>query len=89
MRRLPLLIVVGAISFLSAILTFVPRVDAQTNPTASDTTAVVGPGVKEKIGPRTISKAIINEASRLKNDAAGWEKKLQEPEVDLDLKKSQ
>jgi hypothetical protein len=89
MRRLPLLIVVGATSFLSSILTFDPRVEAQTSSTASDATAIVAPGIKEKIGPSTISKAIINEASRLKSDAAGWEKELQELEVDLDLKKSQ
>jgi len=89
MRRLPLLVVVSVTSFLLPIVTFNPRVDAQTNPTAPDETAVVSPGIKEKIGPRTISKAVINEASRLKNDAAGWEKELQVLEVDLDLKKSQ
>lgn len=72
------------------------QVDAQTSATAtgnrkdsSNATAVVAPGVKDKVDVRTISKTIFNEASRLKNDAAGWDQKLQELELDLDLKKRQ
>ena len=95
MRRLRLLIVTGAIAFLSSILILDPQVDAQTSPTATDdredlpdATAVVAPSVKDKIDLSTISKAIVNEASRLKNDAAGWDQKLQELKLDLDLKKN-
>ena len=95
-RRLRRLIVAGAVAFLSSILILDPQVDAQTSPTAtgdpedsSDTTAAVAPRVKDKVDLSTISKAIVNEASRLKNDAAGWDQKLQELELDLDLKKNQ
>lgn len=95
-RRLRRLIVTGAIPFLSSILILDPQVDAQTSATAtgnrkdsSNATAVVAPGVKDKVDVRTISKTIFNEASRLKNDAAGWDQKLQELELDLDLKKRQ
>ena len=94
-RRLRLLIVTGTIAFLSSILILDSQVDAQTSPTATDdredspdATAVVAPSVKDKIDLSTISKAIVNEASRLKNDAAGWDQKLQELELDLDLKKN-
>jgi len=94
-RHLRLLIVAGAIAFLSSILILDPHVDAQTSPTvtgdredSSDATAVVAPSVKDKnLHLSTISKAIVNEASRLKNDAAGWDQKLQE--LELDLKKNQ
>jgi hypothetical protein len=95
-RRLRRLIVTGAIAFLSLVLILDPQVDAQTSPTAtgdredsSDATAVVAPSVKDKIDLSTISKAIVNEASRLKNDAAGWDQKLQKLELDLDLEKNQ
>jgi hypothetical protein len=96
MRRLRLLIVTGAIAFLSSILILDPQVDAQTSPAAigdredsSDATGAVAPRVKNKVDLSTISKAIVNEASRLKNDAAGWDQKLQELESDLDLKNNQ
>ncbi len=95
-RRLRQLIVTGAIAFLSSILILDPQVDAQTSAIAtgnredsSNATAVVAPGVEDKVDVRTISKTIFNEASRLKNDAAGWDRKLQELELDLDLKKRQ
>jgi hypothetical protein len=59
-----------------------PRVDAQTIPNV--TGAVVAPSVKDKnLGLSIISKAIVNEASRLKNDAAGWDQKLRKLELDL------
>ena len=95
-RRLRRLIVAGAVAFLSSILIFDPQVGAQTTPTAtgdredsSDATAVVAPRVKDKIDLSAISKAIVNKASLLKDDAAGWDHKLQELELDLDLKKNQ
>jgi hypothetical protein len=84
LRRLRLLLVAVAIASLSSILILKPQVDAQTGPTAA-----VAPKVKDKIDLSTISKAIVNEASRFKNDAAGWDQKLQELEFDLDLKKNQ
>jgi len=93
-RRLPLLIVAGSITLLSSILVVDRQVDAQTSQTAtghredsSDLTAVVNSGVKDKIDLGTISKAIVNEASRLKNDVVGWDQKLHELDLDLDLKK--
>jgi hypothetical protein len=50
--------------------------------------AAAAPNVKDKnFDPSTISKAIVDEVSRLKNDAAGWSEKLQE--LELDLKKNQ
>ena len=65
------------------------QVDAQTSPPASDAredasdaTAVVAPSVKDKnLHLSTISKALVNEASRLKN--AVGDQKLQELELDL------
>ena len=93
-RHLRLLTVAGAIAFLSSILILGLQAYAQTSPLAtgarkdSDATAVAAPSVKDKNLPlTTISKAIVNEASRLKNDAAGWDQKLQE--LALDLKKNQ
>jgi hypothetical protein len=93
-RHLRLLTVAGAIAFLSSILILGLQAYAQTSPPAtgarkdSDATAVAAPSVKDKNLPlTTISKAIVNEASRLKNDAAGWDQKLQE--LELDLKKNQ
>jgi hypothetical protein len=93
-RRLRPLIVSGSITFFSSILILDPQVDAQTSQTAtghredsSDVTAVVDAGVKDKINLSTISKALVNEASRLKNAVAGWDQKLGELDLDLDLKK--
>jgi DNA repair exonuclease SbcCD ATPase subunit len=70
-------------------------VDAQTSPTAaekrdgpSSEATAIAPKVKDKnFYLSAISKAIVDEASRLKNDAAGWGQKLQE--LDLDLSKNQ
>jgi len=50
--------------------------------------AAAAPNVKDKnFAPSTISKAIVDEVSRLKDDATGWSEKLQE--LELDLKKNQ
>ena len=50
------------------------------------------PNVKDQ-SPSTISKAMVHETARLKDDATGWAHKLQELELDLklqlDLKKNQ
>jgi hypothetical protein len=95
MRRLHRLIIPAAIAFLWSILILDPQVNAQKNPTAtggredsSNTTATVPPRVKDNVDLSTISKAIVNEASRLKTMLLGG-KKLQELEFDLDLKKNQ
>jgi hypothetical protein len=54
--------------------------------------AAAAPNVKDQ-SPSTISKAMVHETTRLKDDAAGWAHKLQELELDLklqlDLKKNQ
>jgi len=93
-RRLRPMIVAGSITFFSSILILDPQVDAQTSQTAtghgedsSDVTRVVDPGVKDKINLSTISKALVNEAARLKTAVARWDQKLGELDLDLDLKK--
>jgi hypothetical protein len=91
------LIVAGAVvAFFSSILILDPQLRAQTSPTAtggrkdsSDATAAVAPKIQDKIDLSSISRAIGNEASLLKDDAVGWDERLQELEVDLDLKKRQ
>ncbi len=54
--------------------------------------AAAAPNVKDQ-NPSTIAKALVHEATRLKDDATGWGHKLQELELDLnlqlDLKKNQ
>ena len=54
--------------------------------------AAAAPNVKDQ-SPSTISKAMVHETTRLKDDATGWAHKLQELELDLklqlDLKKNQ
>ena len=96
MRHRRAVIVAGTIALLSPMLTLHSRVYAQTEgpmatgkrDAASGTEAAAASSLKDKnFDPSTISKAIIDEASRLKNDAAGWSQKLQE--LDLDLKKNQ
>jgi hypothetical protein len=72
------------------------NVDAQsgspTTVTPSVPPAATAPDVKDQV-PSTISKAIVQETTRLKDDATGWAHKLQELELDLKLqlglKKSQ
>jgi hypothetical protein len=54
--------------------------------------APAAPNVKDQ-SPSTISKTMVHETTRLKDDATGWAHKLQELELDLklqlDLKKNQ
>jgi hypothetical protein len=73
------------------------NVDAQSrSPTTTATPSVpptaTAPNVKDQ-SPSTISKAMVHETTRLKDDATGWAHKLQELELDLKLqlglKKSQ
>ena len=96
MRHRRAVIVAGTIALLSPMFTLHSRVYAQAEgpmatgkrDAAPGTEAAAAPSLKDKnFDPSTISKAIIDEASRLKNDAAGWSQKLQD--LDLDLKKNQ
>src|SRR6478736_4048441 len=73
------------------------NVDAQsgspmTTVSQAPSAAAVAPNVKDQ-SPSTISKAMVHETARLKDDATGWAHKLQELELDLklqlDLKKNQ
>jgi hypothetical protein len=93
MRLMSALIFAGAVTAVSSILNY-SRVDAQTGSTAAN-----GPEISSKASTAVadikdrnfdlsiISKAIVDEASRLKNDAAGWHQKIQE--LELDFNKSQ
>jgi len=60
--------------------------------THGSSATVAAPNVKDQ-SSSTISRALVNEATRLKDDATGWVHKLQELELDLnlqlDLKNSQ
>jgi cell division protein ZapA (FtsZ GTPase activity inhibitor) len=90
MRLTGALIFAGAIASVSSILNY-SCVDAQTNSTAasgrdaSSKAAVAGTAdTKDKnFGLNAVSKAIVDEASRLENDVAGWDRKMQELELDL------
>jgi hypothetical protein len=73
------------------------NVDAQsgtpmTTVTQAPSAAAAAPNVKDQ-SPSTISKAMVQETARLKDDATGWAHKWQELELDLklqlDLKKNQ
>jgi hypothetical protein len=72
------------------------NVDAQSGSPMTAVTqapsAASAPKVKDQ-SPSTISKAMVHETARLKDDATGWAHKLQELAVDLklqlDLKKNQ
>src|SRR6476660_1529162 len=73
------------------------NVDAQSGSpmatvTQAPSAAAAAPNVKDQ-SPSTISKAMVHETARLKDDATGWAHKLQELELDLklqlDLKKNQ
>ena len=93
MRLIGVLIFAGAVTSVSSILSY-SRVDAQTRSTAAS-----GPNISSKASAAAadikdknfdlsiISKAIVDEASTLKNDAAGWDQKIQE--IELDFNKSQ
>lgn len=96
MRQRRAVIVAGTIALLSPTFILPARVFAQTEgPMATgkrDTTAgaegAAAASLKDKnFDPSTISKAIVDEASRLKNDAAGWSQKVQD--LDGDLKKNE
>jgi hypothetical protein len=73
------------------------NVDAQsgervTTVTQAPSVAAAAPNVKDQ-SPNTISKILVHETMRLKDDATGWAHKWQELELDLklqlDLKKNQ
>jgi hypothetical protein len=69
-----------------------PAGSPMTTATQAPSAAAAAPNVKDQ-SPSTISKAMIHETTRLKDDATGWAHKLQELELDLnlqlDLKKNQ
>ena len=77
--------VVVAVLLFSLTLIWDARADAQTHATTTGTREDTSGGtVKDKsFDPGAIGKAIVDEASRLKNDAIEWEQKLQELEADL------
>ena len=90
MRLTGALIFAGAIASVSLILNN-SRVDAQTNSTAASgkdalpKAAVAGDaGTRDKdFDLNAVSKAIVDEASRLENDAAGWNQKMQQLELNF------
>ena len=53
-----------------------------TTVTQAPSAAPAAPNVKDQ-SPSTISKAMVHETARLKDDATGWAHKLQELELDL------
>ena len=63
-----------------------------TTVTQAPSAAAAAPNLKDQ-SPSTISKALVHETTRLKDDATGWAHKLQELALDLklqlDLKKNQ
>jgi hypothetical protein len=69
-----------------------PAGSPMTTVTQAPSAAAAAPNVKDQ-SPSTISKAMVDETTRLKDDATGWAHKLQELELDLnlqlDLKKNQ
>jgi hypothetical protein len=89
MRLTGALIFAGAIASSSILNSW--RVDAQTNstaasgPHASSKAAVAGTAdSKDKnFDLNVVSKAIVDEASRLENEAAGWNQKMQKLELEL------
>ncbi len=91
MRLVRTLIVASVTTFVLSLLTPGGGVDAQTNlivtgepdSTSSPATAAA-PSIKGRnFDLNAISKAIVDQASRLKNDATGWDEKFQELELDL------
>jgi hypothetical protein len=95
MRQRRAVIVAGTIALLSPTFILPARVLAQEGPMATgkrDTPAgaegAAAASLKDKnFDPSTISKAIADEAARLKNDASGWSQKVQD--LDSDLKKNE
>jgi hypothetical protein len=92
--RTPVSQIAQATGSEASLLILQARVDAQTGSRMTTGTqaplaaAAAAPNVKDQsFGPSTISKALVHETVRLKDDAAGWAQKLQE--LELDLKKNQ
>jgi hypothetical protein len=92
--RAPVSQIAQATGSEASLLILQARVDAQTGSRMTTGTqaplaaAAAAPNVKDQsFGPSTISKALVHETVRLKDDAAGWAQKLQE--LELDLKKNQ
>jgi hypothetical protein len=93
MRVMQALIVGGTIAFVSVFFPLGARAEVQTSPVAtggqgasSKAAQAVGPEVKDKnFDLGNVSKALVDEASRLSN-AAGWGRKLQEIELDFNKK---
>jgi len=92
MRHSRIVIGAGTIALLSSVLVAASRVEAQNDgpmvtgkrDSAAGTEAAAAATVKDKnFDPSAISKAIIEEATHLKNDATAWSQKLQELETDL------
>ena len=91
MRVMRALIAGGTIAFVSVNFALGTRAEAQTSPVAtggqagsSKGAAAVGTEVKDKnFDLGNVSKALVDEASRLSNDAAGWGRKLQELELEF------
>ena len=101
--RAPVSQIAQATGSEASLLILQADVDAQTGSPmttgmqAPSAAAAAAPNVKDQsLGPSTISKAMVRETTRLKDDATGWAQKLQELELDLklqelelDLKKNQ
>ena len=99
--RVPVSQIAQATGSDASLLIVQARVDAQTGTPMTTgvqaPSAAAAPNVKDqRFGPSTISKAMIHETMRLKDDAAGWARKLQElgldlklQELELDLQKNQ
>jgi hypothetical protein len=100
--RAPVSQIAQATGSEASLLILQADVDAQTGSPMTTgmqapSAAAAAPNVKDQsLGPSTISKAMVRETTRLKDDAAGWAQKLQKLELDLklqelelDLKKNQ
>ena len=85
-------VIVAVVASLSTIIPLTWGVDAQTSAKTTagpdglpSPTTAVAPSIKDKSSDlNSISKAIGDETSRLQNDAAGWDQRLQELETDID-----
>ena len=85
-------VIVAVVASLSTIIPLTWGVDAQTSAKTTagpdglpGPTTAVAPSIKDKSSDlNSISKAIGDETSRLQNDAAGWDQRLQELETDID-----
>ena len=91
MRVMRALIAGGTIAFVSVNFALGTRAEAQTSSVATGGqagslkgAAAVGTEVKDKnFDLGNVSKALVDEGSRLSNDAAGWGRKLQELELEF------